>query len=77
MHVEESIDLPLCCVTGVCGVCGRDEFGVTGTLGVKGFAAGLSVYFLGALCCFSVADDDSLFVFMICYNINIKEYSKN
>lgn len=43
----------LCCVPGVWGVWGRDEFGVTGFLGVNGFAAGLRVNFFGAFCCFS------------------------
>lgn len=52
-------------------MCGRDEFGVTGTLGVKGLAAGFKVYFFGA-CCLSIASDSLLFV--ICYKKNEKYY---
>lgn len=43
----------LCCAPGVWGVWGLDEFGVTGFLGVNGFAAGFNVNFFGAACCFS------------------------
>lgn len=42
-----------CCVPGVWGVCGLDDVGVTGFLGVNGFAAGFNVNFFGAFCCFS------------------------
>lgn len=56
---------------GVNGVCGREEFGVTGILGVKGFAAGFNVYFFGAFCNFSV-DVDSLFMLPgVCFKIRL------
>lgn len=41
---------------GVCGVCGRDEFGVIGMRGVNGFAAGFSTNFLTT----GVLSEDSL-----------------
>lgn len=54
------------CVPGVWGVWGRDEFGVTGILGVKGFAAGFNVYFFGAFCCFSDEVDSTLTLPGVC-----------
>lgn len=40
--------------------------GVTGILGVKGFAAGFKVYFFGAFCCFSDEVDSLLVLPGVC-----------
>lgn len=53
-------------VPGVWGVCGRDEFGVTGILGVNGFAAGFNTNFFGAFA-LSVELASGQIIFDVCY----------
>lgn len=66
--------LPFCCVPGVWGVCGLDDVGVTGPLGVNGFAAGFNVYFFGALYGFST-EISLLAPLGVCYDE--KNYNQN